>query len=77
MEPTIILAIILIPITTILTCIGICIEKREFNNGVCKECGEPLRWFDVDSQGSRGYKCRKCDYITWVGYNIVDRKYRK
>lgn len=80
MEPSIIFAIILIPITTILTCIAICVEKREFNNGICKKCGEPLRYFgyfENDSQGCRHYICDKCNHMVQVDYHIVDKKYRK
>lgn len=50
-------------------------EKRDFNNGKCTHCNTSLRCFDMDSQGGRGYKCDKCNYITWVSYNCVDKNY--
>lgn len=45
-------------------------EKKAYNNGYCPNCGEKLRHFDTDSQGGRGYTCKKCGYTTWVSYNI-------
>lgn len=56
--------------------IGISLEKKAFNNGFCPECGSRLEYFDTDSQGGRGYCCRKCNYHTWVSYDTVDKKYR-
>lgn len=50
-------------------------EKKSFNNGLCISCHEPLRLFDLDSQGGRGYVCTKCRRKVWVSYN-VDRDYR-
>lgn len=44
-------------------------EKKEWNNGYCKECGEKWQLFDVDSQGGRMYKCsnrHRCD----ISYNV-------
>lgn len=57
--------------------IGICLEKKGFNNGICPLCGTKLRYFDSDSQGGRGYCCDNDDYHTWVSWNTVDKKYRK
>ena len=37
--------------------IGIYLEKKDYNNGFCKACGNKLRLFDYDSQGGRGYCC--------------------
>ena len=48
-------------------------EAKSFNGGKCRECGNMLRLFDMDSQGGRGYICNECGYITWVSYN-VDKK---
>lgn len=50
-------------------------EKKDFNNGICKKCGEKLRFFDYDSQGGRGYCCDKCGHVVWVSYN-VDKELR-
>ena len=58
-----------------LTAIGIQLEKKGFNNGVCPRCGTFLRHFDNDSQGGRGYICDKCLYVTWVGFKSVDKNY--
>lgn len=57
--------------------IGYCIhcERVEFNNGICPKCGKPLKFFDMDSQGGRGYCCNDCRYYTWVSYNCIDKKY--
>lgn len=51
-------------------------EKRMYNNGICRECGYPLRHFDTDSQGGRGYICDACKYYCWVSYN-VDKNYKE
>lgn len=53
--------------------IGIYLEKKDYNNGFCKACGNKLRLFDYDSQGGRGYCCDNCRYHTWVSYNCVDK----
>lgn len=45
-------------------------EKKEYNNGICPKCGGNLRYFDSDSQGSRGYNCDKCNNFVWVSYNV-------
>lgn len=51
-------------------------EAKDFNNGICPKCGNKLEYFDTDSQGGRGYCCRKCEYYTWVSW-FADKKYRK
>ena len=51
-------------------------EKRAFNNGICKQCGSKLEYFDTDSQGGRGYTCRHCHYTAWVSYPSVDKRFR-
>ena len=43
-------------------------EKKHFNNGICPNCGEPLRYFDSDSQGGQGWTCDKCNYTTWISW---------
>jgi hypothetical protein len=52
-------------------------EKRKWNNGICPLCNSDLilhPWM-MDSQGGRGWTCRKddCGYTAWVSYN-VDKK---
>lgn len=44
------------------------IEKREWNNGICKHTGEPWVHFDTDSQGGRGYRSGSCR--TWISYRV-------
>lgn len=51
-------------------------EKKSYNNGKCPCCGNELKLFDTDSQGGRGYECPKCDYTTWVSYD-VDKNYKQ
>jgi tRNA(Ile2) C34 agmatinyltransferase TiaS len=51
-------------------------ERQGFNNGICPFCKEPLKYFDTDSHGDRGYTCDKCNYTTWVSYN-ADKDYRR
>ena len=53
--------------------IAILLEKQSFNNCRCIRCGYPLRHFDNDSHGCRGYICDKCGYSTWVSWNSVDK----
>lgn len=55
--------------------LGIYLEKKGFNNGKCICCGYPLRNFDTDSHGGRGYICDRCHYNTWVSYPSVDKKF--
>ena len=43
-------------------------EIALWNNGICKETGEPWIMFDIDSQGGRGY--RSGDYTMWASYSI-------
>lgn len=50
-------------------------EKKSFNNGICPYCNTKLNCFDMDSQGGRGYTCKRCDYTTWVSYPSVDKDF--
>lgn len=43
-------------------------EKKDFNNGVCPNCGKPLKHFDNDSQGGQGWCCYDCKYFTWISW---------
>lgn len=50
-------------------------EKKDWNNGICPNCGHELRLFGCDSQGGDGWTCDDCDYTTWVSYHkFVYRK---
>lgn len=44
-------------------------EKKQWNNGICASSGESWRFFDMASDGSRGYKDSKGNYC-WISYNI-------
>jgi tRNA(Ile2) C34 agmatinyltransferase TiaS len=50
-------------------------EYITFNNGKCS-CGGLFEYFDTDSQGGRGYSCKKCHKTLWISY-FVDKKYVK
>lgn len=65
---------ILIALFIVGTTIGITLEKKGFNNGICPHCNNKMRNFDTDSQGGRGYCC-ECGYHTWVSYKCVDKKF--
>ena len=69
-----IIFVILLLVFSICTIIGIMLEKRGFNNGICPRCNKRLRNFDIDSQGGRGYIC-DCGYHTWISYNCVDKDF--
>ena len=76
MKGPIILLIAIILFGAIGIAIGYLSEKKSFNNGKCSECNTPLRLFDCDSQGGRGYVCDKCRRHVWISYNSVDRTIR-
>lgn len=44
-------------------------EKKNWNNGYCKECGNPWIHFDTDSQGGRMYKCNNGHYCD-ISYRV-------
>lgn len=71
---TVIVVAIIIGIVFIVS--GMMMEKKDYNNGRCPKCDKPLRYFDTDSQGGRGYICDKCGYTTWVSYGRIDRRHR-
>lgn len=48
-------------------------EKKAYNKGNCPNCKTELENFDMASDSSRGYVCRKCSYTTWVSYNKIDK----
>lgn len=68
------ISIILIAFIIIGVITAIYLEIKDYNKGICPKCGAPLRNFDCDSQGGRGYVCDKCNYSTWVSYWFVDKK---
>lgn len=68
-----IIFIVLLIIFVIVTALGIILEKRNYNKGICKYCGKPLRHFDTDSQGGRLYTCPDFCSLVAVSYNCVDK----
>lgn len=59
------------------TLLGIYLEVKEYNHGICKVCGNKLKYFDTDSQGGRGYICYDCHYYTFVSWPCVDKNYKE
>jgi len=49
------------------------VDRMNWNKGKCL-CGEPWYNFDTDSQGGRGYSCRKCGKTIWISYPVDKRK---
>lgn len=68
------LLIIMAAIFFIILSLAILYEKRNYNNGICKYCGKPLRHFDTDSQGGRLYTCPDFCNLVCVSYSCVDRR---
>lgn len=54
--------------------LGYTLDKRDWNNGICKESGKPWEYFDSASDGSRGYKDGTGNF-TWISYNL-DKDYK-
>ena len=77
MEPLMVLLLLtVIPLSVLLVCVyvGVSIETKSYNGQICPKCGRQMERFDTNSQGHRGYICRKCWYATWVSYKCVDGK---
>lgn len=69
MPPLIVALPVLLVLAMVAGCIWACRrEKKDWNNGICAEYGEPWALFDHDSQGGRGYKCR--DRVLWVSWPV-------
>jgi len=64
----IILAIIFLLFMLIGTIWCILTEIKDYNNGVCPNCGTSLRHFCDDSQGGQGWCCDNCDYTAWISW---------
>lgn len=71
---TLIISLILLLILLIAVPFGIIYarqsEKKDWNKGYCPKCGAKWRYFDIDSQGGRGYCCDKCRKYIWISYNV-------
>ena len=48
-------------------------EKKDWNKGICPQCGKPWIRFDTDSQGGRMYRCENWHYCN-ISYNVDKRK---
>ena len=53
--------------------LGYILDKRDWNNGICRKSGKPWEYFDSASDGSRGYKDGTGNF-TWIIYNL-DKDY--
>ena len=60
----------------ILALYGSVSERLEFNNGICKESGEPWVYFDSTSQGCKGYKDDQGNF-TWVSWPGIAKAQNK
>jgi predicted RNA-binding Zn-ribbon protein involved in translation (DUF1610 family) len=77
--------LVVIIISVILTAIVVTVisllvsysEYKNWNGGVCPNCGEKLRYFDTDSQGGEGWTCDKCNHTAWVSYHNLVYKFWK
>lgn len=67
-----ILIIGVVTIFTVVICVARNSEKKAFNGGICPRCGEKLQYFYTALDGKRGWRCRKCNYITWCSYDVDD-----
>jgi hypothetical protein len=47
------------------------IEKRKWNNGICKKNGLVWEYYDTDSQGGRGYIAG--EERVWISYPFIDK----
>lgn len=56
--------------------LGTLCERRAWNGGRCGRHGSRWEYFDTDSQGGRGYKCRNPpdDCCVWISYPWVDKE---
>ena len=54
--------------------IGILLEKKDYNLGICPHCKKKLLLFDTDSHGCRGYICEECCYCSWLSYPFVYKR---
>ena len=47
-------------------------EKKLWNNGRCADCNYFWEFFDLDSQGGRGYKCGCGKHSIWINWYRAD-----
>lgn len=49
---------------------GYLTERREWNDGICRDTGEPWQRIDRTSQGCRGYESG--DHTLWLSYPFIE-----
>jgi DNA-directed RNA polymerase subunit RPC12/RpoP len=69
----IVILVLLIVFGIIIDILG---QKRDFNKGKCRKCGEPLRRFKITSGGTRGYCCDACGHHIWIRWKAADKRYQ-
>jgi len=47
------------------------IEKINWNNGVCKECGCKWIYYDSDHESAKIYRCSKCGSSIWISWPFI------
>lgn len=47
-------------------------ERKRWNKGYCRTCGQPWKQFDTDSQGGRMYKDKHEHWIV-ISYPFIDK----
>jgi len=67
MELVLLTILVAILLFTVISIIMHFIEKKEFNNGVCK-CGGTLRYVTSDLRGGDCFECKKCGKIIWLSW---------
>lgn len=60
-----------------MACVFVHLDRKEFNHGICKRCGKPLRHFDNDSHGGQGWCCDTCGYPIWISWIDGDKELAK
>lgn len=55
-------------VTIVTTAIGIHIEIKQFNKGICKRCGGKLKRYRVDRDGLEEWWCESCGNTVWVSW---------
>ena len=43
-------------------------DRRYFNHGVCRYCGEKVEHVDTDSQGGKLWACPRCGFKFWTNW---------
>lgn len=66
-----ILALSCIVIMLVIGLWGSMLERKQYNNGICKQTGKPWKYFDTDSQGGRGYTSGP--YTVWISWPGIDK----